>query len=106
VLRRNRKGRKSSDVAVDTAHTPTATDLLPGGQAGDLQGLPTLEELDARDSRQGIRTVRNRRQREWVGHWLAFSRQTVLDHGGDMWIDPAAGARCVIRFPLNGGEGF
>ena len=40
-----------------------------------------------------------------LGLGLAFSRQTVLDHGGDMWLEPAAGARFVIRFPLNGGEG-
>ena len=41
-----------------------------------------------------------------LGLGLAFCRQAVLDHGGDMWIEPAAGARFVIRFPLNGGEGF
>ena len=41
-----------------------------------------------------------------LGLGLAFARQAVLDHGGDMWIEPAAGARFVIRFPLNGGEGF
>jgi len=41
-----------------------------------------------------------------LGLGLAFSRQAVLDHGGDMWIEPAAGARFVIRFPLNGGVGF
>jgi len=41
-----------------------------------------------------------------LGLGLAFSRQAVLDHGGDMWIEPAAGARFVIRFPLSGGEGF
>jgi signal transduction histidine kinase len=41
-----------------------------------------------------------------LGLGLAFSRQAVLDHGGDMWIEPAAGARFVIRFPLNGGKGF
>jgi signal transduction histidine kinase len=40
-----------------------------------------------------------------LGLGLAFSRRAVLDHGGDMWIEPAAGARFVIRFPLNGGEG-
>jgi signal transduction histidine kinase len=40
-----------------------------------------------------------------LGLGLAFSRQTVLDHGGDIWIEPAAGARFVIRFPLNGGKG-
>ena len=36
-----------------------------------------------------------------LGLGLAFSRQAVLDHGGDMWIEPAAGARFVIRLPLN-----
>jgi signal transduction histidine kinase len=41
-----------------------------------------------------------------LGLGLAFSRQAVLDHGGDMWIEHAAGARFVIRFPLNGGVGF
>src|SRR5580692_9546309 len=40
-----------------------------------------------------------------LGLGLAFSRQAVLDHGGDMWIEPAAGARFVIRFPLNAGVG-
>jgi signal transduction histidine kinase len=36
-----------------------------------------------------------------LGLGLAISRQAVLDHGGDMWIEPATGARFVIRFPLN-----
>src|SRR5579863_2164305 len=40
-----------------------------------------------------------------LGLGLALSRQAVLDHGDDMWIEPAAGARFVIRFPLNGGQG-
>jgi len=44
---KKRKGRKSSDVAVDTTHMQTATDLIPGGQAGDLQGLSTVEEVDS-----------------------------------------------------------
>lgn len=41
-----------------------------------------------------------------LGLGLAFARRATLDHGGDMWIEPAAGARFVIRLPLNGGEGF
>jgi signal transduction histidine kinase len=41
-----------------------------------------------------------------LGLGLALSRQSVLDHGGDMWIEPAAGARFVVRFPLNGRKGF
>jgi len=35
-----------------------------------------------------------------LGLGLALSRETVLDHGGDMWIEPAAGARFVVRLPL------
>src|ERR1700722_11105050 len=41
------------------------------------------------------------RKENGLGLGLAFSRQAVLDHGGDIWIEPAAGARFVIRFPLN-----
>jgi ribosomal protein S18 acetylase RimI-like enzyme len=36
-----------------------------------------------------------------LGLGLALARRTVLDHGGDMWIETAVGARFVIRFPLN-----
>src|SRR5207248_9586615 len=39
-------------------------------------------------------------KRGGLGLGLALSRQTVLDHGGDMWIEPAAGARFLIRLPL------
>jgi signal transduction histidine kinase len=35
-----------------------------------------------------------------LGLGLALSRQTVLDHGGEMWTEPASGARLVIRLPL------
>jgi signal transduction histidine kinase len=41
-------------------------------------------------------------KQDGLGLGLAFSRQAVLDHGGDIWIEPAAGARFVIRFPLHG----
>src|SRR6202795_1074411 len=36
-----------------------------------------------------------------LGLGLALSRRAVLAHGGDIWIDPAAGARFVIRFPYS-----
>lgn len=36
-----------------------------------------------------------------LGLGLALSRQAVLNHGGDIWIEPAAGAHFVIRLPLN-----
>ena len=38
-----------------------------------------------------------------LGLGLALSRQTVLDHGGDMWVEsePGRGARFFIRLPLS-----
>ena len=38
-----------------------------------------------------------------TGLGLALSRKTVLDHGGDLWMDPAAeqGARFVVSLPSN-----
>jgi two-component system sensor histidine kinase HydH len=36
-----------------------------------------------------------------LGLGLALSREAVLDHGGDMWIEPAIGARFIISLPLN-----
>jgi signal transduction histidine kinase len=37
-----------------------------------------------------------------LGLGLALSRQTVIDHGGDMWVEsePGRGARFVFRLPL------
>lgn len=37
-----------------------------------------------------------------MGLGLAFSRQTVVDHGGDIWVDSREkpGARFVLRLPL------
>jgi signal transduction histidine kinase len=35
-----------------------------------------------------------------LGLGLALSRQAVLNHGGDIWTEPASGARFVIRLPL------
>jgi signal transduction histidine kinase len=36
-----------------------------------------------------------------LGLELALARQTVRNYGGDMWTEPAAGARFVIRLPLD-----
>jgi signal transduction histidine kinase len=40
-------------------------------------------------------------KRGGLGLGLALSRQTMLDHGGDMWIEPAPGARFRMRLPQN-----
>jgi signal transduction histidine kinase len=37
-----------------------------------------------------------------LGLGLALSRRAILDHGGDMWVEAAAGARFVMNFPLKG----
>jgi signal transduction histidine kinase len=41
-----------------------------------------------------------------LGLGLALSRETVRDHGGDMWTEPAAGARFVVRLPLSAKAGI
>jgi signal transduction histidine kinase len=38
-------------------------------------------------------------KKDGMGLGLALSRQTIVDHGGDMWLEPAAGARFLIRLP-------
>ena len=35
-----------------------------------------------------------------LGLGLALCRKAVLEHGGDMWVEAAVGARFVIRFPF------
>jgi signal transduction histidine kinase len=40
-------------------------------------------------------------KRDGLGLGLAFTRQTVLDHGGDIWVDraPGGGTRFSLRLP-------
>ncbi|MGA3190554.1 MAG: ATP-binding protein, partial [Bryobacteraceae bacterium] len=40
------------------------------------------------------------RKKDGLGLGLATSLRTVRDHGGEMWTEPARGARFVIRLPL------
>ena len=40
-------------------------------------------------------------KQDGLGLGLALCRQTVFNHGGDIWTEPATGARFVIRLPLN-----
>jgi signal transduction histidine kinase len=35
-----------------------------------------------------------------LGLGLAFCRRTILEHGGEIWSEPAAGARFIIRLPF------
>ncbi len=66
--------------------------------------------IDVEDTGPGIpRAIRDRLFEPFVtagkdhglGLGLALSRQTVLDHGGDIWTEPAKGARFVICLPLS-----
>jgi two-component system, NtrC family, sensor histidine kinase HydH len=38
---------------------------------------------------------------EGLGLGLALARQTLRNQGGDMWTEPAVGARFVIRLPID-----
>ena len=66
--------------------------------------------IDVEDTGPGIpRAIRDRLFEPFVtagkdhglGLWLALSRQAVRDHGGDIWTEPAKGARFVMRLPLS-----
>jgi signal transduction histidine kinase len=89
-----------------------ALEAMPtGGEvriAGLRAGNYVLIELE--DTGPGIpRGIRDRLFEPFVtagkpdglGLGLALSRQTVINHGGDIWTEPATGARFVIRLPFN-----
>jgi signal transduction histidine kinase len=67
-------------------------------------------EVDLEDTGPGIPlSIRDRLFEPFVttgkdagwGLGLALSRQVILDHGGEIWVEPGAGSRFVIRLPLN-----
>ena len=43
-------------------------------------------------------------KKDGLGLGLALARRTVREQGGDLWVEPAAGARFVVSLPLSGGE--
>jgi signal transduction histidine kinase len=88
-----------------------ALEAMPGGGEIRIRAVKTgncvLVEIE--DTGPGIpHNIRDRVFEPFVtagkanglGLGLALSRKAVLDHGGDMWTEAAAGARFVIRFPL------
>jgi signal transduction histidine kinase len=88
-----------------------AIDAMPkGGRidiAAERSGPDVLIRVD--DTGPGIpEEVRQRlfqpfatARKNGIGLGLALSRQTVLDHGGDLWAEPGAGkgARFRLRLP-------
>ena len=89
-------------------------EAMPGGGAIGITGREAGDcaLIEAGDSNPGIPPEIYGRlfdlfvtagKKEGLGPGLAPSRRTVRGHGrGDMWIEPAEGARFVIRLPLNG----
>jgi signal transduction histidine kinase len=89
-----------------------AFEAMPAGGLlriiGRRAGNCVLIELD--DTGPGIpRGIRDRLFEPFVtagkhnglGLGLALARQTVRNHGGDIWNESASGARFVIRLPLS-----
>lgn len=93
-----------------------ALEAMPGGGEVRIGARKTANSvlIDIEDTGPGIpNEIRDRvfepfvtaRKANGLGLGLALSRRAILDHGGDIWIEKAAGARFVIRFPLNGCKG-
>jgi signal transduction histidine kinase len=88
-----------------------ALEAMPGGGTIRIGARRASDSVvvELEDSGPGIPAeIRGRlfepfvtaRKEGGLGLGLALSRQTVRDHGGEMWIEPAAGARFVISLPL------
>jgi signal transduction histidine kinase len=45
-------------------------------------------------------------KKDGLGLGLTLSRQTIEDHGGELWLEAAAGARFVFSLPLENQPGF
>jgi two-component system sensor kinase FixL len=43
-------------------------------------------------------------KRNGLGLGLALSRQTVLEHGGDMWVESQPGRGAIFSFRLPGAQ--
>jgi signal transduction histidine kinase len=84
--------------------------MASGGQLRIIvRKAPNHVLIELEDTGPGIpRAIRDRLFEPFVtadkqnglGLGLALSRQTLLNHGGDIWTEPASGARFVIRLPL------
>ena len=90
-----------------------AIEAMPEGGAVHVSAQTSGEavQVEVRDTGQGIAPeMRDRlfqpfatsRDKGGLGLGLALARQTVLEHGGDMWAvsEPGEGARFLFRLPL------
>jgi two-component system sensor histidine kinase SenX3 len=89
-----------------------ALEAMPGGGQIHIvcRKADSYVLIELEDTGPGIpRRIRDRLfepfvtagKQDGLGLGLALSRLTVFNHGGDIWTEPATGARFVIRLPLN-----
>jgi signal transduction histidine kinase len=94
-----------------------AIEAMPRG--GELSIAARREDgsvrIDVEDSGPGVppeiadrlfQPFVSARKKNGLGLGLALSRQTVLDHGGDLWLDsrPGESARFSLRFPAGSAD--
>jgi len=90
-----------------------AIEAMPGGGAIEISAErnDSIVVVSVEDTGPGIPEAIARQlfqpfvtagKKAGMGLGLAFSRQTVVDHGGDLWVDGRQknGARFVLRLPL------
>lgn len=93
-----------------------ALDVMPSGGEIRISATKTPESVvvKVQDTGPGIAPeIRNRLfqpfvtagKRSGLGLGLAFSRQAVVDHGGDMWEDSSEGQGACFSFRLPGSNG-
>jgi signal transduction histidine kinase len=89
-----------------------AIEAMPGGGEVRIRARAADNDvlIEVQDTGPGIpKRIQDRLFERFVtadkesglGLGLAVCRETVFDHGGDIWVEPAVGARFVIRLPLN-----
>ena len=87
-----------------------ALEVLPNGGTIQISAIPADKSvlLTVHDTGPGISTeIRSRLFQPFatgkpngLGLGLALSRQTVIDHGGDMWLEPSGQGACfAVRLP-------
>lgn len=88
-----------------------AIDAMPGGGEIEIHAERTIEGVLVHveddgpgipaEVRQSLFQPFTSASKNGMGLGLALSRQTVLDHGGDLWIESsqAKGAHFILRFP-------
>jgi len=92
-----------------------ALEAMPLGGAIRITAMETAEGvlIEVEDTGPGIPAeIRSRLfepfvtagKRDGLGLGLALSRQTVREHGGELWAEPAEGARFIISLPFGVGR--